>query len=342
MRYIQLDSSQISRIGSQGNIAEWLKARFLGQDARLFVTWHQLFEIAGTESYEAFRGRLDALRQVDTVYSLNIDQPGELGSIVDLQLVEMRELLKQRPVSIERLTLAVEDEIHPIELSKYIPSSEALYKYAKLHGVREATLSLTNPYIINKHYTKKMSELKGHVFDPSRDESAKATLEDYGNLLVDRRAPKDRADNVINVLKAGVSERKNEFMSYANPWKMIETMVGEQVDPNLQLSHYLRKLDFKTKMRHFADRLHVDNAATSAIDINDTILMNLISELTDTLYRELSRDNSRPFEPGNATDIKLAAYSLFMTTYVDKRTFDLANRVSNRCSYRLRMMKVEY
>ena len=289
-----------------------------------------------------FRERLGALQTLDEIYSLNIDSPGELGSIVDLQLVELRELLKQKPVSVEKLSVAVEEQIHPIELSKYMPASEALYEYAKPHGVREATLSFTNPYIINKYYTKKMSELQGHILDPSRDGSAKDALDDYKDLLIDRRAPKERANSVIDELRAGMSERKDEFISYKNPWKMIETLVGEQVDPNRQLSYYLRKLDFMTKMRNLAERLHVENAAASVIEISNTKVMNLLSELTDTLYRDLASDKSRPFEPGNATDIKLAAYSLFMTTYVDKRTFDLANRVNSEYSYNLRMRKVEY
>ena len=304
------------------------------------LTWHNISELINIDSNDVARERISQFTYFENIYLLNYSNQQIPGSILDLRSFEF-EIIHLNSIALnidnrcnlfEKLYLSSGKNIYDI----YYHYVDTFMSAVKKQFNQDILISSFNPHLLSNMMSKKLKTIKNIPFPTQQNKEFITAYKDHVENTI-----KTKGDKRLEGYEKCVSEDFSKivtairgcFSNINSPVDILPAMYGlsnVELDENLTLQEAIFKLQYLK-----SNEIISKNTKIAVNDLNlinqDSILSWKIEKLlTAEINMRIAIDVNDRSHASNLTDKYLASFSPYFDVIVDKRIFDLLNRITRR------------
>jgi hypothetical protein len=283
------------------------------------------------------------LSTVPALYTLNHSGRPYPGSISDLAATEIEAVWKLGGSDRGSIREYVRDRIYPLKLEPNGEDTKALFENSRRIAEKNSFLSAFSASPMNPYLNTPLSKLGGLVLNSLGPPGLPKFTQDFTNALGTKGVTPEQTESFVNFFLSQFATVQASTPHGISIPQWVAKLAREELDLEKTLGHYLEIYYLKLQLLNASKITSIPSADLEAkVRWSDVHTIRLGSCLQSELQTLQTSDVRRPIETSSMADIHLAAYSLFVETFVDKRTLDLVRRANAQLNYNLALRRVTY
>jgi hypothetical protein len=331
--YSVLDTSQLINLFNAKNISFLNSSEFVKVNGFPLIFYEHLLELAKIDCFDRFSKNLSMLEAVNTfkTFKTNKDLPDTIFMLLEKEIFLYSKFGR---IDIDILKGNIPNDIVDYKFNIQFNNRLILYDKLKEEAMKESLISVLPGNLTNPNFKKKIEVLeknKTKIEPMDNIESLKSVLK-----FMDKRLKnKSEINNLMDIFCRFQDDKKRET-------KSALVLAGEysdkKINQNQTSEDVLYNNLFSEIKRLTIETYKINDIANLTYD--DLIINKIYFRGNRYLANIHIKDTKRKIESSNIFDICFLCCSALFNVFVDKRTFDLGERMKKELGIDLKLEKV--
>ena len=332
--YSVLDTSQLINLFNINNISILNSNDFLINNGFPLIFYEHLIELSKIDSFERFSKNLCMLGAVNTFRTLkyNNDLPGSIFMLLEYEIFLYN---KYGRIDIEILTKHILTDIVEYKFNVHSSNYRVLYEELQEKSMKESLISVLLSNITNPYFRKRISFLEKNnirIMPMDNNES----LNSVSKFINGRLKNKSEINKLLNSFQSLQSDEKRESKS---AMELASEYSGQIINKDQTNEDILFNTLFSTLKQFAISTYNISDIHITELTYDNLILNKIYFRGLRYLANIYVIDKERKVESSDIYDIYFLYCSALFRIFVDKRTFDLGERMKKELKIELNLEK---
>jgi hypothetical protein len=320
--YSILDTSQLINLFKTNNISLLNSNVFLINNGFPLLFYEHLLELSKINSFERFSKNLCMLEAVNTFRTLksNNSFPGSIFMLLEYEIFLYSKLGR---VDIEILKEYILKDIVEYKLNIKINHHKYLYDKLRKEATKDALISVLPGNITNQNFMKKISLLEKNNIK-IRPMNNIEVLTSVKRFMYRRIKNELEISKLVDTFRLSQDNKKREAKSAL---ELAEYYSSQEINQNQTSEDVFYNNLFSELKRLTMVTYRIKDTDLVGLNYDDLILNRIFYHGYRYLANIYIKDIERKIESSDIYDIYFMCCSVIFKVFVDKRTFDLGERM---------------